>query len=629
MPDDDLYQLCEVVVEEQLPAGEMLFTEGAIGDKAYVIMAGEIDILEELGGRSVLLATRMAGDVIGEMSLLDQNPRFASGRTRTDTKLLSISHDNLEHLLDTSSSAARVLLSTITNRLRSTELVLRQSEKMAQLGTLTAGIAHELNNPASAAMRGSEQLSSAIELFQQTYQQFYELEFSKEQWDKTAELHEYARLHASQPVDLDSLRRSDREEEIEVWLDSRNVQNSWELAPTLVSLGYQIANLEKLETSFQGGQLSVALHWLSSLYTIYNLLEEINQGTSRIGNIVKSLKSYVYLDQAPVQTIDIHEGLDNTLVMLHSKLKPGISLERHYAEDLPKIQAYGSELNQVWTNIIDNAIDAMDGQGTLRISTEHSDGWVFAEIEDTGVGIPEDVQQMLFSPFFTTKLLGKGTGLGLNISSNIIQKHRGEIKVFSKPGKTRFSVCLPTNFEEAGKRSKPLSTMERVPDEHLREILETTKTIAVVGITNREGVPSCTVPKYLQKHGYTIIPINPKYDQVLGEKAYSDLSFLENPPDVVLVFRRSDFVLEIVKQAIEIGAKRVWLQEGIVNPAAAEVAKDAELDMVMDTCMLKTSPAFDGVIVILCSGTFYWLTSLVILYSKLIGWLASGIICGC
>jgi len=160
--------------------------------------------------------------------------------------------------------------------------------------------------------------------------------------------------------------------------------------------------------------------------------------------------------------------------------------------------------------------------------------------------------------------------------------------VFSKPGRTRFTVCLPTNFEELGKGLQPLTTLNPIPDEHLREILENTKTIAVVGITNREGAPSFTVPRYMQANGYTIIPINPKYDQVLGEKSYPDLSSLKEPPDVVLVFRRSDFVREIVEQAIELGAKTVWLQEGIVNPVAAEVAKDAGLDIVMDTCMRKT-----------------------------------------
>lgn len=588
LPDEDLERLCAMITEEHVPAEKVLFTEGDIGDKAYVIMSGEIEILKESGGRTVLLATRHAGEVIGEMSLLDQSPRFASGRAQTESVLLAISHENLEHLLDTSPSAARVMLSTITNRLRSTELVLRQSEKMAQLGTLTAGIAHELNNPASAARRGSEHLRTAIEYFQQTYQQFYELGFSKAQWDYAADLHEVARKRASQPVDLDSLGRSDKEEEIEDWLDANGIENGWDHAPVLVNLGYQPADLDKLQGIFPGERLIVAIRWLCTLFTILSLLEEIHQGTSRIGEIVLSLKSYVYLDQAPVQIIDIHEGLDNTLVMLRSKLKTGIILERHYAENLPKIHAYGGELNQVWTNIIDNAVDAMDGHGSITLTTRQEGDWIVVNIEDSGPGIPKDVQQKLFSPFFTTKPVGKGTGLGLNISFNIIQKHKGEIKVFSRPGKTNFSVRIPINFEEAEQGLKPLPAIQQTSDEQLHKILVSTKTIAVVGISNRESDPAYTVPAYLQNQGYTIYPINPKYDQVLGEGAYPDLLSLTNPVDVVLVFRRSDFVPEIINQAIEIGAKVVWMQEGIVNPDAAEVAKDAGLNVVMDTCMHKT-----------------------------------------
>ncbi len=588
LPDDDLDRLCAVVLEEQLPLDEILFNEGDIGDKAYVIMEGEIDILKESGGQTVLLATRKAGEVIGEMSLLDQAPRFASGRSRTGCKLLSISHENLGHLLDTSPSAARVMLSTITNRLRSTELVLRQSEKMAQLGTLTAGIAHELNNPASAARRGAEHLDSAVRDLQQTYQKIISLGFSKEQWDAAAEYYELAQKRAVQTIDLDSLERSDREESIETWLDENQLEKSWEHAPILVNLGLNIADLEKFKKTFSGSLLDASLKWICTIFTIFSLLAEINQGTTRIAEIVKSLKSYVYLDQAPKQLIDIHEGLDNTLIMLRSKITSGIDLERHYADDLPKIQAHGSELNQVWTNIIDNAVDAIDGEGKITIRTRKKDDWIIVEIEDSGPGIPEDVQQNLFSPFFTTKPVGKGTGLGLNISFNIIQKHNGQIKVTSKPGKTQFSVHLPIILGENIKDSSPLQGTEQIPDKDLLDILKSTKTIAVVGISGRENSTAHSVSKYLQEQGYKIFPINPKVDRVLGEQALPDLASLKNPPDLVLIFRRAEYVPGIVDQAIEAKAKVVWMQEGIINFKAAEIAKKAGLKVVMDICMRKT-----------------------------------------
>jgi len=328
LPDDDLNRLCEVVNEEFISSNEVLFTEGDLGDKAYVIMEGEVDILKESGEQTVLLATRKAGEVIGEMSLLDQAPRFASGQPRTDCKLLSISHDNLSHLLDTSPSAARVMLSTITNRLRSTELVLRQSEKMAQLGTLTAGIAHELNNPASAARRGTDHLESAINDFLITFQDFTSGGFSKEQWDAVAEHHTLAQKQAAQPNDLDSLTRSDQEQEIELWLDENNIDKGWEFAPILVNLGFYVPDLNNFKGIFPDPQLDPGIKWFCSLFSIFSLLAEINQGTTRISEIVKSLKSYVYLDQAPMQLIDIHEGLDNTLVMLRSKLNSEIDIIR-------------------------------------------------------------------------------------------------------------------------------------------------------------------------------------------------------------------------------------------------------------------------------------------------------------
>jgi len=236
----------------------------------------------------------------------------------------------------------------------------------------------------------------------------------------------------------------------------------------------------------------------------------------------------------------------------------------------------------------------MNGAGKITIRTRKNNEWIFVEIEDSGPGIPEDVQQNLFSPFFTTKPVGKGTGLGLNISFNIIQKHNGQIKVTSQPGKTRFSVQLPIIIEEDNNDPKPLQGTDQIPDEVLLKILESSKDIAVVGISNRENTPAFTVSKYLQKQGYNIIPINPKIEQALGQSAHPDLSSLGNPPDLVLIFRRSEYVPGIVDQAIEAKADAVWMQEGIINFKAAEVAKTAGLKVVMDLCMRKTHQRLVG-----------------------------------
>ena len=594
LPEHDLDRLCEMVTEVNLPAGAELFAEGSPGDQAYVIKEGEIEILKASSGRSVLIAVRKPGEVIGEMALLEAAPRFASGRARIDSVLLAISHAQLEELLNTSPSAARAMLFTITSRLRSTELMLKQSEKMAQLGTLTAGIAHELNNPAAAAQRGAAQMITAMERLQQLQFRINQFNYSQAVQDELLQLVKLARERGTKPIEMDSLDRSDRESELEVWLDEHHVQNGWELAPYLANLGFEVSQLDGLAELFARDQLPVIITWIGEAFVVYSLLAEINQGTTRISEIVKSLKTYVYLDQAPVQAVDLHEGLDNTLVILRYKLKQGITIKREYTIDLPHIQAFGSELNQVWTNIIDNAIDAMDGHGEIILRTRQDGDWVVVEIEDNGPGISPDIQDKIFSPFFTTKSVGKGTGLGLNTTYNIVQKHGGEIKVFSQPGKTRFQICLPINFEKVQSGLNPITTLAEVSDDKLRQILTTSQKIAVVGISTNQDQPNYTVPAYLQAQGYKIYPVNPNLDKVLGEIAYPDLLAVPEAVDIVLIFRRSEAVPPVVDQAIQNGAKVVWMQEGIVNETAATSAQEAGLDVVMDTCMRATHKRLMG-----------------------------------
>jgi signal transduction histidine kinase len=260
-------------------------------------------------------------------------------------------------------------------------------------------------------------------------------------------LHEARQWALRRPV-LDALTRSDREGEVEAWLEEQKVAEAWKVAPVLVELDYDSAKLAALAEQFPAPQLSVVTHWLNTVCGIYNLLLELGTGASRISETVQALKSYAYLDQAPVQTIDLHQGLDHSLLILRHKLAAGITVKRHYAPDLPHLQAYGTELNQVWTNILDNAIDALAGQGEITVRTRPARDGLVVEIEDNGPGISPELQSRIFDPFFTTKSPGRGTGLGLDISYNIVvHRHRGDIKVTSEPGRTCFQVWLPLNLE--------------------------------------------------------------------------------------------------------------------------------------------------------------------------------------
>jgi signal transduction histidine kinase len=336
------------------------------------------------------------------------------------------------------------ILHTVTSRLRSTESALIQNEKMAALGTLAAGLAHELNNPAAAVRSSTAQLREALAERDRLAAELHSLATDHYQKEPLGTLQqEVAERKITAPPD-DPLARCDLEDGLQVWLEDRGLDGAWELAPVLVASGWDREELERLAERFSPTQLPFIVRWLGASSTVYGLLEEVGQSAEAMSEVVEAVKSYSYLDQAPIQEVDVIESLENTLVLLRPKITAGISITRDYAKDVPRIEAYGSDLNQVWTNLIDNAIDAIAGQGVLTLRAFAAESAVTVDIIDDGPGIPREIQPRIFEPFYTTKDPGVGTGLGLHTAYNIIvNKHRGQLQVASRPGETRLRVVLP------------------------------------------------------------------------------------------------------------------------------------------------------------------------------------------
>jgi signal transduction histidine kinase len=443
LSEPDLERLDAQAKLVEVGPNTLIIEEGAPADALYLLLEGELQISKRAGAHDVKIDVRRPGEVIGEQSLIDQTPRSASVRTLRPSRLLMISKEMFESVLANSPTAAMSILRTVTTRLRQNEAMLHEKEKMAGLGTLAAGLAHELNNPAAAVRRATAQLRELLQRWQQAMSALDRLELDDQQQQHVAELRVAMSERAAHLVTLDPLSRSDKEAEVERWLEARGVPEAWELAPTLVAFGWSVADFDGLSGHFSSEQIAVLAQSLGLGSAAYALLDEVAKGSERISEIVKAVKSYSYLDRAPLQEVDVHEGLDNTLVILRHKIKPALTIVRDYAPDLPRIEAYAGELNQVWTNIIDNALDALGERGEIRLSTRRESDGITVEIADNGPGIPPEIQSRVFEAFFTTKAPGVGTGLGLNIAYNIVHKHYGDIQIKSRPGATRFIVCLP------------------------------------------------------------------------------------------------------------------------------------------------------------------------------------------
>jgi signal transduction histidine kinase len=448
--EDQLRWIVEHSTEVHCDTSEYIFVEGSPANNFYVLLAGELQITKNIGGREVVLTTHHAGTFTGEVPLLTGTPYVASARCLQSCRLLRISADDFLQMLSLCTSVMRTLFATLSGRMQTMDTVMTQSEKLTSLGRLSAGLAHELNNPAAAAQRAAGQLGETLPLLQSSLLNLKQ-QLTPEQTALLVQLQEVATANAAQAQALDSLEQSDREDLLTSWLDEHDILDGWKMAPVLANAGLETEQLDSLAEQIPSVALASVLTWLEATLDTTDLLRQVEQSTTRISELIKAIKEYTYMDRAQQQEVDIHEGLENTLRMLNHKLKGKIAITREYDRNLPRICVFGSELNQVWTNILDNAIDALDGHGQIKIRTLREGDFVHVEIADNGPGIAPDVQSHIFEPFFTTKEVGKGTGLGLDIAYRIIvNNHHGDITVTSKPGDTCFQVCLPIEVQEEG-----------------------------------------------------------------------------------------------------------------------------------------------------------------------------------
>jgi len=447
--DEQLACLDGLGTEVYLSDDDVLFKEGDSAKGLYILLDGEMQITKHIGEQETVLATYQRGAFVGEISMLTGAPHNATVYATKPSRFLKYESNLFREALNTSPILA-VILSTMAERLRDTESLVQQHEKLSALGKLSAGLAHELNNPASAALRASKQLPERLAVLQSFVLKFNRLHLTADQLEFLMQFQNKLLERVAQRELLDPLEQSDREELLAAWIENQGIDDGWRFAPMLVQAGLDSDGLEALQARMGEDGFGEALTWLEGVLTVSGLLHTVEQSTSRISELIKAVKAYSYMDQTPIQEVNIHEGIESTLTILGHKIKH-ISVIREYARDLPRITVYGSELNQVWTNIIDNAVDAMDTtdskEDKLWIRTSLQNEHVVVEIADNGPGIPPEIQSRIFEPFFTTKAIGEGSGLGLDITYRIVvDRHHGNIRVYSEPGNTRFEIWLPINL---------------------------------------------------------------------------------------------------------------------------------------------------------------------------------------
>ncbi|MDP8937974.1 MAG: ATP-binding protein [Actinomycetota bacterium] len=443
LSDEQLAWLVPRTEEVEVGGGTILFREGDPPEHFWVLVEGELEIQKLIGGANRVVATNSTPGVwAGSVPLVDTVHQITARAPRA-SRLFRFRQDDMAAMLANGFPIATHLLLGVRAGTERFQSELYQQEKLTALGKLSAGLAHELNNPASAAQRATSELARALDAHRSAALglSVHGLERCRDELDHLQRA--LAARARSAPM-LAPVAKGDREDELVAWLDRHGVPDAWEAASALADLDVDGAWLEELTGRVPKPALPAVLRWALTGVTAAGLLEEIEHATRRIVELVAAVKAYSYMDQAPLQEVDVHEGIETTLTILRHKLRDGIEVERDYATDLPRLSVHGSGLNQVWTNLLDNAIDALGGTGRIRIRTFRLGDDVAVEITDDGPGIPPELQSRVFEPFFTTKAPGEGTGLGLDlVYRTVVRDHNGHVYVSSEPGATTFRVRLP------------------------------------------------------------------------------------------------------------------------------------------------------------------------------------------
>ena len=445
LPEEKLAWIHEHAEEVRLDEGALIARQGDPPDGFYVVMEGETEWTRRVGQEEVFAVTLGEGTIFAELIMVLDAPYPTTGHAVTDVGLLRLDVPSFWEMLRICPEVLRGILATSVERAELHESVTQQHGKLISLGTMAAGLAHELNNPAAAIGRSAAEAREAFQEAAEKAAKLGSLPLTEEQRSFVAGLPEEVARRSGTAATLDSLEVSDLEDELATWMEDRGIEEGWEVSPALASAGLDTAWLEWLAERVPEEALGGVLGWLRATMAGGELLREIEGGSARISELVGAIKTYTHMDKAASKKVDVHAGLNSTLIMLGHKLKKGdVEVVRDYEKNLPHVCGRAGELNQVWTNLLDNAIDAVDGHGRITVKTANENGRVLVEVSDDGPGIPDAVRERIFEPFYTTKDVGEGTGLGLDISYRVVvEDHKGDIRVFSEPGDTRFQVRLP------------------------------------------------------------------------------------------------------------------------------------------------------------------------------------------